>query len=322
MWLEEPGDRRGCPSRPDQRPPCLQQPGHALCTLGRRWTQTFRGLGPLTLPVPSQQALDSSSLQRARGVDSAGHGHGSRRGPGPLPGCLSPHLSPLAGPGQADGLGQQRLCPRGLPPVTRVTSACVPAWAAPHHPGDQRLSPCDRGGSFAHVPFCPLSWTQAECLWRSSRGLGQGAQREAPRWALLGSPRVRPLGATRGSRPRAVLWGPHGGPGQTGGPEVVERCGELLTWWWPAVPEKLSQEGWGSEARVSFQPEPSGGGQGVNHTGAGSLVPWSGVVNHTDAPPWPPGGRCEPHGCWVPSLVGGEPHRCPCLTSGSAGLGM
>lgn len=132
-----------------------------------------------------------------------------------------------------------------------------------------------------------------------------------------------------------MLWGPYGGPGQTGDPEVVERCGEPLTWWWPAVPEKLSQEGWGSEARGSFQPEPSGGEQGVSHIGAGSLVPWSGVVNHTDAPPWSPGGGCEPHGCWVPSLVGsephscwvprlvgGEPHRCPCLTSGSAGLGM
>ena len=62
----------------------------------------------------------------------------------------------------------------------------------------------------------------------------------------------------------------------------MERCGEPLTWWWLAVPESLSQEGWGSEVRGSFQPEPSDGGQGVNHTAAGSLVPWWGV-SHTAA---------------------------------------
>lgn len=149
------------------------------------------------------------------------------------------------------------VCPRGLPPDPRVT-----------------LSPCDSGVSIAHVPFCPLSWTWAEKQHRPGPG---SAEKGAAR-----VPEGETSGATRGSRPRVVLWGPHGGPGQTGGLEVVERCGEPLTWWWLAVPESLSQEGWGSEVRGSFQPEPSDGGQGVNHTAAGSLVPWWGV-SHTAA---------------------------------------
>ena len=64
------------------------------------------------------------------------------------------------------------------------------------------------------------------------------------------------------------------GLGRIGGPEVVERCSKPLTQSWPAVPERLFQEGWGSgKGQVSARAVWLCGG--VNHTGAGSLV-WEG----------------------------------------------
>ncbi|CAI9156672.1 unnamed protein product [Rangifer tarandus platyrhynchus] len=80
-------------------------PGRALGALGRQRTRRFRGVGPPAPPVPSQRAPGSLSPQRAHGVDGAGRGHGVQARAWPSPRCLSPHRSPRAGPGQADGLG-------------------------------------------------------------------------------------------------------------------------------------------------------------------------------------------------------------------------